>query len=70
MLMTILYIPLPDKAAQPKYTPEVCSDSISEKLSADKLAFKTQEVKRYISKIAHLYGKLYKKDSTECLLIF
>jgi hypothetical protein len=38
MLMTILYIPLPGKDAQPKYTPEVCSDSTSEKLSADKLA--------------------------------
>lgn len=38
MLMTILKIPRLDSPAQPKYTPEVCSERTEEKFSAGKLA--------------------------------
>ena len=38
MLMTILYMPRVGRQAQPKYTPDVCSDSMSEKFSAGKFA--------------------------------
>jgi len=38
MLITILYIPRFESPAQPKYTPDVCSDTTSEKFSAGKLA--------------------------------
>ena len=38
MLITILYTPRVESPAQPKYTPDVCSDTTSEKFSAGKLA--------------------------------
>ena len=38
MLITILYTPCVESPAQPKYTPDVCSDTTSEKFSAGKLA--------------------------------
>jgi hypothetical protein len=38
MLITILYIPRVESPAQPKYTPDVCSDTTSEKFSAGKFA--------------------------------
>jgi len=37
-LITILYIPRVESPAQPKYTPDVYSDTTSEKFSAGKLA--------------------------------
>jgi hypothetical protein len=38
MLITILYTPRVESPAHPKYTPDVCSDTTSEKFSAGKLA--------------------------------
>jgi hypothetical protein len=43
--MAILYTPRVESPAQPKYTPDVCSDSRSEKFSADKFATRQTENK-------------------------
>jgi hypothetical protein len=45
MLMTILYTPRVESPAQPKYTPDVCSDSMSEKFSAGKFATRQTNIK-------------------------
>lgn len=48
MLMTILKTPRLDSLAQPKYTPEVCSERTQEKFSAGKLAARKKKGKTLI----------------------
>ena len=50
MLMTILYMPRVESLAQPKYTPDVCSDSMSEKFSAGKFATRQTGIKLSVTR--------------------